>query len=283
MKNGISVLINTFNEEKNIQNCLESVKWADEIILVDMYSDDETVNIAKKYTDKIYFFEKCGYADPARNFALEKASCNWILVVDADELVPIALKNRLLKIAENDLADVVLIPRMNFVFGHLFKFTGSGPLQDAQLRFFKKGYMAFSPTIHQIYNINNDARIFKIDKENESFIHFAYVSVEQWIEKMDRYSTIEANNVFNDIKTNITFKGLFIKSLKNFIKKYFIQKGYKEGEFGFLWILLELAYFNISYIKLKLMEKFDTLNPEEKIRDEYQQITKKILDEYNKS
>jgi glycosyltransferase involved in cell wall biosynthesis len=283
MKNGISVLINTFNEEKNIQNCLESVKWADEIILVDMYSDDETVNIAKKYTDKIYFFEKCGYADPARNFALEKASCNWILVVDADELVPIALKNRLLKIAENDLADVVLIPRMNFVFGHLFKFTGSGPLQDAQLRFFKKGYMAFSPAIHQIYNINNDARIFKIDKENESFIHFAYVSVEQWIEKMDRYSTIEANNVFNDIKTNITFKGLFIKSLKNFIKKYFIQKGYKEGEFGFLWILLELAYFNISYIKLKLMEKFDTLNPEEKIRDEYQQITKKILDEYNKS
>jgi glycosyltransferase involved in cell wall biosynthesis len=283
MKNGISVLINTFNEEKNIQNCLESVKWADEIILVDMYSDDETVNIAKKYTDKIYFFEKCGYADPARNFALEKANCNWILVVDADELVPIALKNRLLKIAENDLADVVLIPRMNFVFGHLFKFTGSGPLQDAQLRFFKKGYMAFSPAIHQIYNINNDARIFKIDKENESFIHFAYVSVEQWIEKMDRYSTIEANNVFNDIKTNITFKGLFIKSLKNFIKKYFIQKGYKEGEFGFLWILLELAYFNISYIKLKLMEKFDTLNPEEKIRDEYQQITKKILDEYNKS
>ena len=283
MKNGISVLINTFNEEKNIQNCLESVKWADEIILVDMYSDDETVNIAKKYTDRIYFFEKCGYADPARNFASEKASCNWILVVDADELVPIALKNRLLKIAENDLADVVLIPRMNFVFGHLFKFTGSGPLQDAQLRFFKKGYMAFSPAIHQIYNINNDARIFKIDKENESFIHFAYVSVEQWIEKMDRYSTIEANNVFNDIKTNITFKGLFIKSLKNFIKKYFIQKGYKEGEFGFLWILLELAYFNISYIKLKLMEKFDTLNPEEKIRDEYQQITKKILDEYNKS
>ncbi len=283
MENRISVLVNTFNEEKNIQNCLESVKWVDEIILVDMYSDDKTVDIAKRYTDKIYFFEKCGYADPARNFALEKASGEWILVIDADELVPLALKNRLLEIAKNDSADVVLIPRSNYIFSHLFKFGGSGPLQDTQLRFFKKGYLAFSPAIHQIYNLNQNARVLKINKANEGFIHFAYASVEHWVNKMDRYSTIEANNVFNGIKkTDMTLKGLFIKSFKSFVKKFFIQKGYRDGEFGFLWVLLELAYFNVTYLKFKLMKKFNTINPEEKIRDEYRQISKKILDEYDK-
>ncbi len=282
MKNKLSVLINTFNEEKNIRNCLESVKWADEIILVDMYSEDKTVEIAKAYTDKIYFYERCGYADPARNFALEKATGDWVLVVDADELVTLALKKKLLEIAENDLADVALIPRMNYIFGHLFKYSGSSPLADVQLRFFKKGYMTFLPAVHQIYNIKADARIFKIDKEDEALVHFAYLSVEQWVEKMNRYSTIEANNAFKGIKTDITFKGLFIKSLKTFIKKYFVQKGYKEGELGFLYTILELFYFHISYLKLKLMKKFDTINPKEKIKKEYEQVAKKILEEYDK-
>lgn len=282
MKRKISVLINTFNEEKNIRNCLESVKWADEIIVVDMYSEDKTVEIAKEYTDKIYFYERCGYADPARNFALEKATGDWILVVDADELVTLALKKKLLEISANDFAEVVLIPRSNYIFGHLFKYSGSSPLADAQVRFFKKGYMTFSSAVHQIYNINNGARIFKIDKEDETLIHFAYISVEQWVEKMNRYSTIEAKNSFNGIKTDLNFKGLFVKSLKTFIKKYFVQKGYKEGELGFLYIILELAYFNISYLKLKLMKRFDTINPEEKIKEKYEQIAKKILDEYDK-
>ncbi len=88
----ISVLINTFNEERNIKNCLESVSWADEIIIVDMYSDDKTVDIAKNYTDKIYYFERMGYADPARQFALKKATHEWVLIVDADEMVPLELR-----------------------------------------------------------------------------------------------------------------------------------------------------------------------------------------------
>ena len=85
----ISVLINTFNEEGNIRNCIESVKWADEIIVVDMYSIDNTISIAKEYPHvKIFYFENCGYADPAREYAFQQATNEWVLVLDADEMIP---------------------------------------------------------------------------------------------------------------------------------------------------------------------------------------------------
>ena len=116
-KNGISVIINTLNEEKNIKNCLESVKWADEILLVDMYSEDRTVEIAKKYTDQILYHEKLGYVEPARIFALENATNEWIVVIDADELIPKKLKKRIVHIVEDDLADIVKIPHNNYFFG----------------------------------------------------------------------------------------------------------------------------------------------------------------------
>jgi len=123
-KLSVSVLIHTLNEERNIRNCLETVIWAEEIIVVDMYSDDKTVEIAREYTDKIFYFERVGYADPARKFALERATKPWILVVDADELVPRRLYEELKNIIEKDLADVVYIPRNNYFFGEILKGTG---------------------------------------------------------------------------------------------------------------------------------------------------------------
>lgn len=139
----ISVLINTYNEERNIRNCLESVKWADEIVIVDMYSEDKTTTIAREYTDKIYFFERMGYVEPARQFVLEKASNDWILLLDADEMVPKKLRDKLLDIAKNDLGDVIYIPRKNYFFGYLMKGTGFGAIQDKQPRFFKKKLSLF--------------------------------------------------------------------------------------------------------------------------------------------
>ncbi len=125
---GISVIVHTFNEERNIRNCLESVKWADEIVIIDMYSEDRTVEIARGYTDKIYFFERKGYADPARQFGVDQASFKWILVVAADEMVPKRLSQRLKEIVEKDEADVVYILRKNYFFGKLLEKEGDGGL-----------------------------------------------------------------------------------------------------------------------------------------------------------
>jgi glycosyltransferase involved in cell wall biosynthesis len=279
---GISVLIHTFNEEKNIRNCLETVKWADEIIIVDMYSDDKTVEIAKEYTHKIYFFERVGYVEPARQFALEKATHEWILVVDADELVPLKLKNKLIEIMEKNLADVVFIPRNNYFFGRLMQGTGWGALQDYQPRFFKKNFVSFSEAIHDIFRINKNARIYYIDDPEAGFIHFNYVDVEHFLDKLNRYTTIEARNMFKGIKQAPSLGKFLLKLLIEILIRFIKGKGYKDGLYGFSLTILMIAYHTSSYLKYKIMKKFNLENPREKILIEYNEIAKKIIEEYKK-
>jgi glycosyltransferase involved in cell wall biosynthesis len=276
---GISVLINTFNEEKNIRNCLETVKWADEIIIVDMYSDDKTVEIAKEYTDKIYFFERVGYVEPARQFALEKATHEWVLVVDADELVPLKLKNKLIEIMEKNLADVVFIPRNNYFFGRLMQGTGWGALQDYQPRFFKKNFVSFLERIHDFYRINKNARIYYIDDPKTGFIHFNYIDAGHFLDKLNRYTTIEAKNMFNGIKPALSLRKFLLKLLIDIFSR---RNGYKDGFYGFSLIILMIAYHTSSYLKYKIMKKFNSENPREKILIEYSGIAKKIIEEYKK-
>jgi Glycosyltransferases involved in cell wall biogenesis len=201
----ISVLINTLNEEKNIRNCLESVKWADEIVIVDMYSDDRTLEIAMEYTDKIFFFEKMGYADPARQFALEQASCEWVLVLDADEIVPLKLKNRLQEVMEKDLGDVVNIPHNNYFAGKQIQHMGWGPMQDMHPRFFRKKYLHFGDRIHDFINISEEARHYNLTDPQEGFIHFSYLDFEHYIDKaLNHYTSIEARNIFEGKKRDIS-------------------------------------------------------------------------------
>ncbi|MBI5680688.1 MAG: glycosyltransferase family 2 protein [Methanobacterium sp.] len=278
----ISVLINTLNEEKNIANCLETVKWADEIIIVDMYSKDKTVEIAKKYTDKIFFFKKMRYADPARQFALEKVSNEWILVIDADELVPIALRDKLIQIMENDLGDVIYIPHSNYFFGSLIKGLGWGPLQNPHPRFFKKEFINFSGEIHNFFIINDAARIYNITDPAESFIHFSYVDVEHFIEKMNRYTTIEAENLYEKGQT-IRIRGLMFNIIRyEFINRYITLNGRKDGFRGISIILLMAMYRTLVYMKLKLMERYNSKNVEKKINEDYKKIALNYIAEYKK-
>jgi glycosyltransferase involved in cell wall biosynthesis len=280
MENKVSVVIHTLNEDKNIRYCLESVKWADEIILVDMYSEDKTVDIAREYTDKIFFFESVGYADPARKFSLEKTTNQWILSIDADELVPKIFKDRLFQIMEDDLADVVYTPHNNYFFGDLMKGTGWGPVQDYHPRFFKKNFLNYSDKIHSFTSIKDTARLYTIENPDEGFIHFNYIDVEQFIEKLNRYTTIEAKNLFlTGEDTNK--KGLIKIMWDEFYGRYYKKKGYKEGFQGLSLSLLMAMYRLATYSKLKLMMKYNTNNPHEKIAEEYQKLADKILDQYN--
>ncbi len=280
-RSNISVLINTYNEEKNIRNCLETVKWVNEIIIVDMHSEDRTVEIAKEYTDKIFYFENMGYADPARQFALEQAVNEWILVVDADELVPKRLRDKLLNIMDNDTADIAVIPRTNYFFGYLMEKTGWGALQDGQPRFFKKNFITFSDKVHSIFNINSDARIYRIENSEEGFIHFNYIDVEHFLEKMNRYTTIEAKNMFNGKKNkpeSMTKEIYYL--IKEFGDRFFRRKGYRDGFYGFYLSVLMVAYRASSFLKLRIMEKYKAADPGVYISQEYNNIVKNIIDDY---
>ncbi|ODA43930.1 glycosyl transferase, family 2 [Thermodesulfovibrio sp. N1] len=221
-----------------------------------------------------------GYVEPARQFALEKASNEWILVVDADELVPFKLKNNIVEIAEQDMADVVYIPRNNYFFGKLLRGTGWGPLQDVQPRFFKKSFMSFSPAIHSIFQIKDGARIYYIKDPEAGFIHFSYIDVDHFLDKLNRYTTIEAKNMYKGVKEPLTLKKLLIKIFKTLIGRFIARKGYKDSIYGFSLTILMLAYHTSAYLKYKIMEKFETDNPRDKILLEYKRIAEKIIEEY---
>ena len=118
-KINISAVVNTRNEEKNIADCLKTLQFADEIIVVDMESTDTTKDIAKGYTDKVFDHEMVGYVEPARNFAIAKAVGSWVLIVDADERIPQTLAKKLIEIMLEDKADFVRIPRKNLIFGQM--------------------------------------------------------------------------------------------------------------------------------------------------------------------
>lgn len=278
-KKPVSVLIHTLNEEKNIRNCLETVKWADEIIVVDMYSEDRTVEIAREYTDKIFSFERLGYADPARQFSLKKASNNWVFSVDADELVPKKLRDKLFSIMDEDAADVVYVPHNNYFFGDLVKYVGWGASQDFHARFFKKDFLTYTNDIHAFIKIEDGAREYKIENPEEGFIHFNYIDVEHFIEKMNRYTTIEAKRLFDSGET-INSKQLLRRVLGEFKFRYMDLKGYKEGFKGFSLSMLMATYRLVSYVKLSLMREHDSKNPREKISEKYQNLADEVILEY---
>ncbi|MBR2199423.1 MAG: glycosyltransferase, partial [Bacteroidales bacterium] len=116
--NKISVVINTYNEEKSLAEILEYVKDFDEVLVCDMESSDKTVEIARKYGCNIVSFPKdgCSIVEPARDFAIHSAKYQWVLVVDADEIIPAALKKYLYEYIKDDgCGDALLIPRKNYV------------------------------------------------------------------------------------------------------------------------------------------------------------------------
>ncbi|NYB26597.1 MAG: glycosyltransferase family 2 protein [Methanobacteriaceae archaeon] len=275
----VSVLVHTLNEEKNIRNCLETVEWADEIIIVDMYSDDKTTEIASEYTDKIFYHERMGYADPARQFGLEKASNNWILILDADELVPLKLKKRLENIIEEDLGDIISIPRNNYFFGKVMRHTGWGPLQDTLHRFFKKEYVFITDKIHSLLVEREDARIYEITHEDEGIIHFNYVDVEHFLEKLNRYTTIEAKALY-EADEDIRFRSVVNQILGEFRNRYFKLQGRKEGFRGFSLGFLMGTYRLVTYAKLKLMKEYHSENPSSEIEKEYNRVALEIRSEY---
>lgn len=280
MNEPISVIIHTLNEEQNIRNCLESVKWADEIIVVDMYSDDKTVEIARQYTDKIFMHERCHYVEPARQWAIEQSKYEWVLVVDADELVPIQVRDLLRNIADNDMYDVVLIPRVNYLFGHLMKGSRRGADEDRQCRFFKKSFIRYTPKIHSFPEIRPDTQVGYLAGEDRAFIHFNYIDIEQFIERLNRYTTIEAENAHSAGEV-FNLEAAWDNSMKQIQDIAISEEGLKkDGIYGLGVAVLMAMYHFSAALKLKMIEDYNSTAPGDVIRQQYQNIADDIIRQY---
>ncbi|MEF3280989.1 MAG: glycosyltransferase family 2 protein [Elusimicrobiota bacterium] len=256
-KEKISAVLIVRNEEKNIKDCLESIKWVDEIIVVDQSSTDKTVEIAKNYTDKIYITEPKGICEPDRNFAIQMASNSWILLIDADLRITDELRKEILLSLSSD-KEVFYLPAKNYFIGKWIRGCGWWP--GYMPRLFIKGKIKFSPNIHE------EGEIFtkKIGYLKNPIIHYSYDSIGSWISKFDRYTSKYAEEYLAKYKTPnffLSVKELVIRPIYFFILKYFFKKGFLDGWRGFFISVSSAITVFMSYIKfLELTEKNEKNN-----------------------
>lgn len=242
--NKISVVINTLNAERILDHCLESVKNAYEIIICDMYSDDRTIQIAERYNCKIFYHEKTGIVEPARNFAMLQASGDWILVLDADEVVTPELWQTLVEYSNNPMPDYLTcyIPRDTLVFG-------KKPVKErASKRFWKNGNCTYSDAIHQAPDTKaGKEHYFK--GENIRIIHYHIPSLSSLMEKTDRYTDFELIR-FEQKGKKFSVLMLLVRPTMEFIQYYFIYGGILHGMHGFIFCVMKAHYKFIQWAKL---------------------------------
>lgn len=274
----ISVVINTLNEEKNLPFALRSVRaWVDEIVVVDMYSDDSTVEIAREFGAKVFFHERLDFADPARAFALKQASGDWILVLDADEVIPFRLSRALQDAARTGSVDAVRMPLMSYVFGAPLMHTNCGPGQGTLLRFFRNQHVIATSTIHHYLHLVPGSRVLELKfKPGLAIVHFAYFDSRHFIEKLNRYTNIEARQAL-ERGERITPVGALLRASKEFAARYIKGRGFLDGWRGFYVSLFYTFYRIVAAAKL---QELTTLGKREEIESRYRQEAEDILMAY---
>lgn len=251
-KTKISAVINTWNEAENLAECLDSLDFVDEIIVVDMASTDATKKIAKAYTDKVYNHPYVGYVEPARNFALAKASGNWVLIVDADERIPRTLAAKLVDIANNDEADFVRIPRKNLVFGQWLKYSRWWP--DYNIRFFKRGYVEWQDAIHRPPITTGQG--INLEPEPElAIVHHHYRTIDEYLTRTVRYTNLQAKELIAE-GYKFSLPDLVSKPIGEFLSRFFAGEGYKDGLHGLALSVLQAFSTFIVYLKVWQAEGF---------------------------
>lgn len=242
----ISVVINTYNASAHLSQVLESVKCFDEIVVCDMESTDCTLDIARKYDCKIVTFPKKDYniVEPARNFAIQQASHPWILVVDADEIVPKELKEYLYKrISEPDCPAGIYIPRKNYFMG---KFMHCH-YPDHILRFFKKEGTVWPPIIHVSPIVHGPIYYIPSKQMQLAFIHLANDSVSDILRKTNEYTQNEVERKKSKKYSSLAF---FYRPFFRFFKTYILKGGIRDGKEGFIKACLDGYYQFVMLAKL---------------------------------
>ncbi len=278
MEPSISAVILTLNEERNLAKALGSVsKWVNEIVVVDMNSDDKTVEIARQFGARVFQHPRVGLQDPARAFAMEKATGEWIINLDADEIAPYALSRRLLEIAERNLADVCTIPRLNYFSGAPMYHSGWNPNEDRQVRFFRKGFLEFSPDIHALPRPTRGARVLPLQfGQGHYILHFNFLDSEQYLDKFNRYTGIEAEQAqIKGIRSSLA--GFVVAPMKEFAVRFFVKAGFRDGWRGLYYCALMGAYRMTIAAKLRERELGFC---GEQSREFYDEIAAKYLREY---
>ncbi len=243
----LSVAIVTCNEAANIRRTLESVKWADEIVVVDSGSTDGTVAMAAEYGAKVHHRAWEGYGRQV-NRALDLCTCPWILNLDADEEVSPVLAIEIRKVLEKPEFEAYWIPRLNQIFGRWMRNGGLYP--DYKLRLFRQGVARLREDTEPHATPKTTVPSGKLSGD---ILHYQYPTISTYIEHMNRYSTATVPLLTKRGKVSRSTASFLANTVLNpvfmFVYNYVVRRGFLDGREGLLFHLSHSVYVNWKYVK----------------------------------
>lgn len=246
----ISAVINVRNEADNLKRCLKSLKYfANEIIVIDMNSTDNSRQIAIDCGATVYPYRWLKHVEPARNYGLSKTTGKWIILLDPDEYLNKSLKKELLKTTHRTDIDWVKMPRKNIIFNKWIRHSRCWP--DYLIRFFKKGAVTWKKEIHSQPETRGNGLTI-LDSENLAIRHNNYSTISHYLNQTIRYSNIQADELYRSgykIKTS----DFILKPIQEFNSRFYFAEGFKDGIHGLVFSLLQS--FSIGLVYIRLWEK----------------------------
>lgn len=258
----LSVCISAYNEEQKIKDCLESIKWADEIIFVDNSSSDKTIEIAKKYTAKIFIRKNNLTLNINKNFGFTKAANDWILCLDADERVSPELAREIQFIINQvNPKEGYWMRRKNIIFGKWIRHTGWYP--DYQLRLFKRDKGRFAGKhVHEMIKIDGET-----DYLQEHLIHYNYEGINQFLYK--HFAIYAPNEIENLLKEGYRFN--YLDAIRfpsqEFLSRFFAREGYRDGFHGLMLSIFMAFYYFVIFARIWESQNFKEIEDRDLINN----------------
>lgn len=246
----ISVVIPAYNEESMIEDCLKSVAWANEVVLVDNESEDETVSIARKYGARVISCPRGGINySKLRNLGAEKATNEWLFYLDADERSTPAVKAEIEKAILDDHVSGYSFPRRNILLGHPMRFGGWWP--DRVLRLIKKSDLkGWRGGLHEQPEING-----KIGNLDKPLTHITHRDLSSMIAKTNSWSNLEAELLYKANHPKMTWWRFISVAFREFWYRGIVKLGFLDGTVGVVEIIYQMFSRMITYSKLWEMQK----------------------------
>jgi glycosyltransferase involved in cell wall biosynthesis len=253
----LSAIIITKNESFNIEACLTSVSFADEIIVVDAGSHDDTVAICRRFTDQVFVTDDWLGFGAQKNLALAKATQEWVLSIDADERVSLALQAEIKQAINSQVYSAFNIPRQSYYCGRWLKHGGWFP--DQVIRLFRRDTAQFSADeIHERVVLVDETKA-QIGALTHPLQHYSFHSLEQVIDKINLYSTANASKYYKRGKKASLKKAIF-HGLWAFMRTYFFQAGFLDGREGFMLAVSNAEGTYYRYLKLMYLQENNEKN-----------------------
>jgi glycosyltransferase involved in cell wall biosynthesis len=244
MRQTISCAIIVFNEERNIREALESVRWMDEIVVVDAFSQDKTVPICREFTQLIYQRPWNGFGEQ-KNYAIDHTTCDWVFILDADERVSYELREEISTMLTRPGHVVAYrIPRRNYYYGHRMRAAGQFP--DPQLRLIRRGRGRYNDLpVHE--HLEVDGPISELHGHLDHHTHPTVLAHEL---KIERYSSLAAEERIRNGKPEAAWYHLLVNPVWTFMKFYLLRGGFRDGLPGFVMCGFSAAHVLLKYAKL---------------------------------